>query len=544
LPTPETSSAIRDDQTPSTPASDVARGVTNRRWPTFLIPSVADLIFVLLLGAFTAGPLAQKLLGDAGMGWHIRTGQLILQTGTVPRVDPFSAAMGGHPWYAWEWLYDVVVGWLEHAGLNAVVFANALVIAATFGLVFRRMIARGTGMIVAVALVLLAVFASSIHFLARPHVVSWLLTLAFFEILHEFELDGRAAKLAWLPVIMLVWVNVHGGFLVGLALIGLFFVAAIPQAIFGGNRELRAGGVRRMKALAAATAVCGVVTFANPYGYHLHTHIYRYLTDRFLMDHIDEFLSPNFHGVAQKSFALIILTMIAALAISRRKICVSEMLVIAFAVYSGLYAARNIPVASILLVLIIGPRLSAAIRSASDEGRLSAGGGRLLARFAGFEARMSAQESARRGHWLAVACVLVGAGICLHGGRLGATQVMNASFDAKRFPVQAVEWLEHQPGRGPVFCPDSWGGYLIYRAYPDLKAVVDDRHDLYGPEYFKQYLKIMRVEPGWDGALAETRADWLLLPVQSSAATLLRQVLAWRVVYSDETAVVFERAAK
>ena len=157
---------------------------------------------------------------------------------------------------------------------------------------------------------------------------------------------------------------------------------------------------------------------------------------------------------------------------------------------------------------------------------------------------MRAQESALRGDWLAVACVLVGVWICLHAGKLGAAQVMNASFDAKRFPVQAMEWLEDQPGRGAVFCPDSWGGYVIYRAHPELKAVVDDRHDLYGSEYFKQYLKIMRVEPGWDGALAETRSDWLLLPVQSAAATLLRQVPAWSVVYSDDTAVIFQRAAK
>jgi hypothetical protein len=157
---------------------------------------------------------------------------------------------------------------------------------------------------------------------------------------------------------------------------------------------------------------------------------------------------------------------------------------------------------------------------------------------------MSAQESALRGHWVAVAAVLFGAWICLHAGRLGATQVMNASFDAKRFPVQAVAWLQHQPVRGPVFCPDSWGGYLIYHAFPDLKAVVDDRHDLYGAEYFKQYLKIMRVEPGWDKALSQTRADWLLLPSQSSAATLLRQVPTWGIAYSDETAIIFQPATK
>jgi hypothetical protein len=70
--------------------------------------------------------LSVRLLGDAGIGWHIRTGQLILSTHTIPRVDPFSSTMAGHPWFAWEWLYDVLVGWLDTvAGLNGVVFFTA-----------------------------------------------------------------------------------------------------------------------------------------------------------------------------------------------------------------------------------------------------------------------------------------------------------------------------------------------------------------------------------------------------------------------------------
>jgi hypothetical protein len=95
-----------------------------------------------------------------------------------------------------------------------------------------------------------------------------------------------------------------------------------------------------------------------------------------------------------------------------------------------------------------------------------------------------------------------------------------------------------------VFCPDSWGGYMIYRWYPEIRVVVDDRHDLYGAEYLKQYLKFMHAEPGWDEALAETHADWVLLPDGTPAATLLREVAAWKIVYRDQTAVVFKRATK
>jgi len=87
-----------------------------------MVPSASDLIFVALLGLLTFTSLS-AVLGDAGIGWHIRTGQLILATHTIPAsilfVDRFIDTTG-QAWYAWEWLYDVVAGWLDRAaGLNA-----------------------------------------------------------------------------------------------------------------------------------------------------------------------------------------------------------------------------------------------------------------------------------------------------------------------------------------------------------------------------------------------------------------------------------------
>src|SRR6266571_161128 len=107
----------------------------------FAMPSVADLIFVALLGVLVFTPLSVRLLGDAGIGWHIRTGQQILATHAIPRVDAFSSSMGGKPWFAWEWLYDLVVGQLEATmGLNGVVWVTAVLIAATFAGAFRLLI--------------------------------------------------------------------------------------------------------------------------------------------------------------------------------------------------------------------------------------------------------------------------------------------------------------------------------------------------------------------------------------------------------------------
>jgi hypothetical protein len=515
------------------------------RWQSFLLPSVSDLIFVLLLISLSAGSLAQKLLGDAGIGWHIRTGDLILRSGEVPRVDPFSSTMGGKPWYAWEWLYDVVVAMLHRGtGLNGVVFFTAWVIAFTFLLVFRRMLARGAGLGIAVGMLLLAVSASSIHFLTRPHVLSWLLTIMWFGVLQEFEEDGKSRRLWCLPVMMLAWVNLHGGFLVGFVLLGIYFLAEWERSWAWSTSAGREAEGRKAKALAVVGAGAALVTLANPYGYRLHVHIYSYLTDRFLMDHIDEFLSPNFHGLPQKCFLIIVLLTTIGATCAPKKLSASELMVVVFSVYSGLYAARNIPVSSILLILIVGPRLSSALKGWPQARDTSGKVGRAFSAFNGFEQRTANVESGLRGHWLPILFVLLGIWVCLHEGRFGAHQIMAAHFDGKRFPVHAASWLSENGVHDSVFCPDSWGGYMIYRWYPEIRVVVDDRHDLYGAEYLKQYLKFMHAEPGWDEALAETHADWVLLPDGTPAATLLREVAAWKIVYRDQTAVVFKRATK
>jgi hypothetical protein len=537
-------------------------------WLRWVVPSVGDLIFVALVGVLAFTALSVRLLGDAGIGWHIRTGQIILATHAIPRVDPFSSAssaMPGQPWFAWEWLYDVIVGWLEStAGLNGVVLFTALAIAIVFAWTFRMLLRRGTNVFVAIVLLLLAASAAMIHFLARPHVVTWLFTVAWFWILESSEkscfasdFESSAASEAsprrgwmlWLlPPLMLVWVNVHGGFLLGFVLLGIYWCSAAwgwfrtkEDRFDDALRRIRAG--RLVRALTLTGILSGLATLVNPYGFRLHVHIYRYLTNRFLMDHIDEFQSPNFHYVAQKCFAGLLLLTLVGLAVKRRgagQVRLSQALVVLFAVYSGLYASRNIPVSSLLLILMIGPWLSEAMARFADQ-RLAARGFASIR----FLQRMQAIEFGLRGHLWSVAMIVVACWIAAHGGMLGARQVMDAHFDAKRFPVAAVNYLENyletQGVAGPLASPDYWGGYLIYRLYPRVRMVVDDRHDFYGEEFLKSYLKMVHVEPGWEDFLRQHPAQCVLVPKDSALANILGETAGWRAIYSDDVAVVFER---
>ena len=537
-------------------------GGASLAWMRWLVPSAGDLIFVGLLGLLTFTNLSVRLLGDAGIGWHIRTGQLILATHAVPRVDPFSS-VAGQPWFAWEWLYDVAAGWLDSvAGLNGVVLFTALMIAALFGWVFQLMLRRGTNVFVALVLLLLAASAAMIHFQARPHVVSWFLTVVWFWILESTEkrfadfhsdFSEHSAIRSWrlplwlLPLLMLVWVNVHGGFLVGFVLLGIYWLGAVWQwFMFEEKRfddalqKIRMG--RRVRNLTITGILSGVATYANPYGFKLHVHIYRYLSNRFLMDHIDEFQSPNFHYVAQKCFAGLLLLTLVALAAKKRKVSIIHGLVVLFAVYSGLYASRNIPVSSLLLILVIGPWLSDELERLAAT--LSGRGNALGQVSATFLQRMKAIELSLPGHLWPVAAIALTCWIAAHGGKLGATPLMNAHFDAKRFPVQAVNYLEKQELKGPLVGPDYWGGYLIYRLYPRVRMVVDDRHDFYGEEFLKSYLKMMHVEPGWEDFLLQHEARCVVVPKASALANILAETRCWQPIYSDDVAVVFIRTSR
>src|SRR3989442_10991313 len=111
---------------------------TPSTWVRLLIPSVGNVMVVAMLGVLLLTPLAVRLLGDGGIGWHIRAGQQILATHTISSVDSFSSTMTGKPWFAWEWLYDVAVGWLEQAaGLNGVVWFAAVIFLLGFAWTFR-----------------------------------------------------------------------------------------------------------------------------------------------------------------------------------------------------------------------------------------------------------------------------------------------------------------------------------------------------------------------------------------------------------------------
>src|SRR5580704_14804632 len=222
--TPESSLATLPSATPLALPNN-AKGAPRKgidsllssRGGRLLVPSLADLLFVALIAwLFLSSGAAgwQSLLVDADVGWHIRTGEYILDHHQVPHHDLYSFSKPGAPWYAWEWLSDVIDALLfRWAGLKGIVLAAGVIIALYATTLMRRIVDAGAHLFVALLVTLFSVGSASMHFLARPHIFTLLLLSISMGIIEADRRGANPARIWWLVPITLVWTNLHGGFL-------------------------------------------------------------------------------------------------------------------------------------------------------------------------------------------------------------------------------------------------------------------------------------------------------------------------------------------
>ncbi|HLH17254.1 MAG TPA: hypothetical protein VKX45_08540 [Bryobacteraceae bacterium] len=436
----------------------------------------------------------QTLFRDSDAGWHIRTGESILATGRLPRTDPYSFTKAGQPWFAWEWAADVAAGAVHRAaGLRGVALFYALVIAAGVWMWFRLHWATGGNFLIACAMAPLLLTTCSIHWLARPHVIGWLLLLA---IVWWCERGGGAWGVA---AIAALWANLHAS----------FFLAAVVAAAYSLRPRRRPDGPSRSAVPVLAALVAPLL---NPYGWRLYGHVYRYLTDSDLLSRIGEFQSFDFHAAGAGQIAAALIVAIAggtlALVLGRTH----HFLLAMFFSVLALRSARALPLAALVAL----PIANAAVA-------------RFLPwkPFVAYAERLRAIDARLNG--LALAPVMALAAFVL-------LRYTPAGFPPDQFPVAAYDHLA--PG-GRLFAPDKFGGYLIYRSGGARKVFFDGRSDFYGAEFLKQYGRLVQVRPGWQKYWNEFHFSRALLPNDAPLLAALEQA-GWRPVYHDGTVTILD----
>ena len=505
------------------------------------LPSLTDLVVLLpFVFALASGEGLSLLTRDSDTGWHLRTGEWILQQGRVPVADMFSFTKGGQPWFAWEWLWDAAFGWLHlQAGLAAVALVALAVIGLAFAVTYRTALRRCNHVLLLFGLTVLGVFTSAVHWHARPHLFTFLFTAVFCAVLDRVR-DGRTRLLWLLPPLMVLWTNIHGAFLVGLILLGALAVGefcgwlADDDSLWAARR-LRNGGLYLLTA-----AGCVAATLVNPYGYQLHTHIWRYL---FVENHsglVEEFQSLSFHGLEGILFAALLSLAVLAMGwhFSRKEFG-GGFLLLGWS-WLALYSARNIP----LLALVAIPWIGQAVQEFIATAGVAAFSNRIRRPWIAF-LELEAEIGAMERHWRLYLTSLACAGLLIALAYAPNPPArLRAEFSSKLYPVAAVEQYLASLPAPRIFAHDQWGGYLIYRLYPRLRVFTDGRSDFYGPVFIKDWVGIRDGAYDWQERLDKYSIDTVLLPVRASLSSTLKASGRWTAAFDDGTAIVFRRSSE
>lgn len=498
------------------------------------MPSVSDVLFVSIFARTLT--LGGELLNDGDTGWHIRTGEHILDTMTIPHADIFSHTAPGAPWTIYSWLADVVFASVHGlAGLNGIVTLTAAVIAFTFAALYRSMLKMAVNPVSAAALTAIAAAASSGHWLARPHVFSFPLTLAFMFILDRYW-HGETKHIHFLPALMVLWVNLHPGFMLGLALVFIYALCGLYAYLSSpgtGQHEKAMLWTLGITAVLTTLAAC-----INPYGPAILYLPFDAEGIGYVMTNIREWASPDFH--VEKGFEFMLLLYLGIFVMSRKGPDLAGGAVSLLLTAMALSAVRYIPLTA-LAVTIVTARMADDVTGQFAE-RLSANKAARYAagRIRGISASTAAMERRPRPYaWallFAAACSLV----ALNSGRAFGTHLMHYSHDPARFPVAAVEYAHENGITGRMFNDYGWGGYIIYRGFPEQKVFVDGRIAPYGPSVMRDYLKVSRADISSADILDKYKVDWVLYSTGSPLCRLLASG-GWKRVYADDTAELLVR---
>jgi hypothetical protein len=481
----------------------------------YLFPTLGDILFISIFTVIILlGPRTFNLDGD--LGRHITIGNYILDNFTIPQTDLFSHTMLHQSLTPHEWLAQAAFALAYRVlSLPGDVLMTAIVIALAFLLVFHESVKRSSMTLASLCITLLAAASASLHWLARPHIFTFLF-LAIYLIMLEEVRTGRKIPVWMFGLVMLLWANTHGAFIAGFVCWGAYLSGEVLENLEQGEWDMV-----RIKTWGEIGILSFVVTFLNPTGISLWKTSFGFIGNRYLVSHTQEYLPPDFHNPGAWPFLFMIGLTIFVLSLKKNRPPLPHGLLLAGWGVMGLYSARNIPlfaiVAAPILSKMVADILSGVKRWDKFEGNI-----------------LKIEQSLKGGFWGGASIMLVAIAL--------STPLMQAynSFDKTIFPVEAVDWLEDNPQEGNVFNHFPWGGYLLYRQWPKTLVFIDGQTDFYGEQLTREYEQVITLEDGWKTVLVSYDVHWTLIPTRSKLAEMLK-LDGWLVLYEDDIATILKR---
>lgn len=459
------------------------------------------ILFILVFAMAVRVPL------DTDTWWHIRSGEYIVEHGTIPRTDPFSHTRGGEDWIDHSWGSQIAIHSVYHffggstapgdsGNIGLALYTAAL---ATAGMALVYVMCEGN-VYVRAFVVVLGAAAAAVFWSPRPQMFSFMFGALLLYLLHLYKRE-RIDRLWLIPLLILVWVNLHGGFAIGFIFLFGTIIGEIAGNLLDPEDAHRIAWTR-LKHVVMITAVSIFAVVVNPNGLAMLSYPFRTVGIGVLQDFIQEWASPDFHQPQTWPFAFLLLSVLGAAGLSSRRIDWTDLVLVVGTGFLALSSGRNIAVFAIVATPVLSRHVNALL---TDRGWQ-------------IRARRSVTPRMALLNWVLLVLVLLGAMMKI-ATALDARLVRDAQRE--RFPVELAEAITANPPPGKMFNSYNWGGYLMFAA-PDVPVYVDGRTDLYDDAFLRQYLDIIFVRKGWAQALDDQEIGFVAIESDTVLATMLR----------------------
>jgi hypothetical protein len=464
-------------------------------------------------------------LNDPDYYWHLETGRFIVDSWSLPTVDLFSFTAFKHRWVPHEWLFQVLLYiFFDAAGYLGTKILTALFCGATLAVMYATIARLMNRPILAIGLAFGFFVAMLPGMTPRPHLVTYLCFAIYLTKLLELKYLGRSGYLWILPAAMVIWVNSHGGYIIGLVLL-LLFIATERVSLFiqaGSAQEQR----RNLGKLVPVAVACVIASLINPEGYH--HWIYPFAVVNMAATSIlTDWASPTFqtrYGI----YVLVIIGCYAVAFMARPKMPdLTEIVVPGVLIAFAFQNQRNIPFAVIASILFC----AAALRYEPIQGTNS----KSIGQRSSTDSKGLASRQALA--WLAIGGILAVTFSVYPKARAIESRVIESGF-----PAGAVQFVKEVGLRGRMFNEYGHGGYLIHHLRPQ-KVFIDGRADVYGDKLIYDWSKIRNGYPDWRRLFDSFAIDYVILKPWTPLRQLLLEGNEFVMVYDDHVASVLVRSS-
>ncbi len=455
--------------------------------------------------AFDSGSIA-----DPDLWWHLRNAEVFVQTHSVVHHDFYSFSAAGSRWINEAWLselpYYFAWRWLGIRGIYFVMLAEVqLILLGVFGLAYLN----AKNVKAAFLASWLAVWLATVSFGPRTLLAGWMCLVAELFIFVEFK---QGKDRTWLlPPLFALWANLHGSWLIGMVLFGIFCGAGLLQGSWG-RIEATRWTPHQMRKLTSVGSLSVAALFLNPYTYHLVFYPFNFAFKQTLnVNHVDEWMSLDFHSIRGKIlFAMLAATIVLAL-VRKRRWSLDELGFLLLGFYAALTYSRFLFLAAIVLTPIMARELNFFPPYRPDIDKTWLNAALILLIIAGFIWRLPSRDYLMR-------------------------------ETVRQYPVKALNYLQQFQPQGRVFNDCLWGGYLIWNAR-NIPVFIDSRLDIY--EYngvFADYLDAIGIKNTL-GIFDKYHIRYVLFAQESPVAYLVMHTPGWKTRYQDGTTVLLERSS-